>query len=144
MHSWTFCSSNQWLAIPTERLPEWQAEVVWVSAFPQTKGNSKANSKIFCVSDYSSNLLSVSRCTEWGHSFTFEEKNSCMKLQKGTRVKQTEENKLFYLLCSVLEFPCSVVETVGELDDVCNVCAWAKITKTPVPRVAKTEAEEKL
>ena len=35
-------------------------------------------------------------------------------------------------------------ETVGELDDVCNVCALAKITKTPVPRVTETQAEEKL
>ena len=35
-------------------------------------------------------------------------------------------------------------ETVGELADVCNVCALAKITKTPVPRVAETQAEEKL
>ena len=35
-------------------------------------------------------------------------------------------------------------ETVGELDDVCNVCALAKITKTPVPRVAETQPEEKL
>ena len=35
-------------------------------------------------------------------------------------------------------------ETVGELDDVCNVCALAKITKTPVPRVAETQADEKL
>ena len=35
-------------------------------------------------------------------------------------------------------------ETVGELDDICNVCALAKITKTPVPRVSETQAEEKL
>ena len=35
-------------------------------------------------------------------------------------------------------------ETVGELDDVCNVCALAKITKTPVARVAETQAEQKL
>ena len=35
-------------------------------------------------------------------------------------------------------------ETLGELDDVCNVCALAMITKTPVPRVAETQAEEKL
>ena len=35
-------------------------------------------------------------------------------------------------------------ETVGDLDDVCNLCALAKITKTPVPRVAETQAEEKL
>ena len=32
----------------------------------------------------------------------------------------------------------------GELDDVCNVCVLAKITKTPVPRMAETQAEEKL
>ena len=59
---------------------------------------------VLCVPDYSSNLLSVSRCTEWGHSFTFEKRNNCMKLQKGTRVKLTQENNLFYLPCSVLEF----------------------------------------
>ena len=34
-------------------------------------------------------------------------------------------------------------ETVGELDDVCNVCALTKITKTPVPRVAESQADEK-
>ena len=33
-------------------------------------------------------------------------------------------------------------KTVVEVDDVCNVCALTKITKTPVPRV--TQAEEKL
>ena len=126
---------------------------------------------VLCVSDYSSNLLSVSRCTEWGHSFTFEKRNSCMKLQKGTRVKLTQKNNLFFLPCSVLELKMSsnnvkrdsarkwhrglghlnqadvvrnAPETVGELDDVCNVCALAKITKTPVPRVAETEAEEEL
>ena len=32
----------------------------------------------------------------------------------------------------------------GGLDDVCNVCALAKITKTPVPRASETQAEEKL
>ena len=125
----------------------------------------------FCVPDYSSNLLSVSRCTEWGHSFTFEKRNSCMKLQKGTRVKLTRENSLFYIPCSVLEFKMSsnsvkldsarkwhrrlghlnqadvvrnAPETVGELDVICNVCALAKITKTSVPRGAETQAEEKL
>ena len=96
-----------------------------------------------------------------------------MKLQKGTRVKLTQENNLFYLPCSVLELKMSfnsvkldsarkwhrrlshlnqadvvrnAQKTVGELDDVCNVqlCALAKITKTPVPRVAETQAEEKL
>ena len=91
-----------------------------------------------------------------------------MKLQKGTLVKLTQENILFYLLCSVLELKMNsnsvkldsarkwnrrlshlnqadvvrnAPETVGELDDVCNVCALAKITKTPVPRVAETQAE---
>ena len=94
-----------------------------------------------------------------------------MKLQKGTREKLTQENNLFYLPCSVLDFKVNsnsvkldsarkwhrrlghlnqvdvvrnAPETVGELDDVCNVCALAKITKTPVPRVAETQAEEKL
>ena len=38
----------------------------------------------------------------------------------------------------------NALETVGELDDVCNVCALAKITKTPVPREAETQAKEKL
>ena len=126
---------------------------------------------VLCVPDYSSKLLSVSRCKEWGHSFTFERGNSCMKLQKGTWGKLTQENNLFYLPCSVLEFKMSsnsvklnsarkwhrrlghlnqadmvrnTPETVGELDDVYNVCALAKITKTPVPRVAETQAEEKL
>ena len=94
-----------------------------------------------------------------------------MKLQKGIQVKLTQEKNLFYLPCSVLEFkmssnsvkldsarkchrrlgqlnPADLVknapESVGELDDVCNVCALAKITKIPVPRVAETQAEEKL
>ena len=107
----------------------------------------------------------------WKHSFTFEKKNGCMKIQNGTRVKQTQENNLFYLPCSVLEFKMSsnsmkldsakkwlrrlghlnqadVVRnppnTVGELDDICNICALAKTTKTPVPRVAEAQAEEKL
>ena len=126
---------------------------------------------VLCVPDYSSNLLSVSRCTEWGHSSTFEKGNSCMKLQKGARVKLTQEFKLFYLPRSAIEFKMSsnsvkldsarkwhrqlghlnqadgvrnASKTVGELNDVCNVCALAKITKTPVPRVAKNKAEEKL
>ena len=100
---------------------------------------------VLFVPVYTSNLLSVSRCTEWGHSFTFEKRNSCMKLQTGTRVKLTQENNLFYLPCSVLVFKMSsnsvkfdsarkwhrrmgllnqadrvknAPETVGELDDV--------------------------
>ena len=35
-------------------------------------------------------------------------------------------------------------ETVGEVDDVCNVSALAKITKTLVPGVADTQLLEKL
>ena len=73
-----------------------------------------------------------------------------MKLQKGTRLKLTQENNLFYLPCIVLDFKMSsnsgkfdsarnwhrrlghlnqanvvrnAPKTVGELDDVCNVCA---------------------
>ena len=141
-------------------------------SIPSNKGEFRCELKnVLCVPDYSSNFFSVSRCREWGHSFTFEDENSCMKLQKGTRVKLTQENKFFYLPCSVLEFKMSsnsvkldsakkwqrrlvhlnqafvvrnAPETVGELDDICNVCALAKITKTPVPRVAETQAEEKL
>ena len=141
-------------------------------SIPSNKGEFQCELKnVLCLSDCSSNLLSVSRCTEWGHSSTFERGNSCMKLQKGTGVKLTQENNLFYLPCSVLEFKMSsnsvkldsarkwhrrlghlnqadvvrnAPETVGELDDVCNVCALAKITKTPVPRVAEAQAEEKL
>ena len=141
-------------------------------SIPSNKGEFQCELKnVLCEPDYSSNLLSVSRCTEWGHSFTFEKGNSCMTLQKGTRVKLTQENNLFYLPCSVLEFKMSsnsvkldsarkwqrllgqlnqadVVrnspETLGELEDLFNVCALAKITKTPVPRVPETQAEEKL
>ena len=72
------------------------------------KGDFRCELKnVLCVPDYSSNLLSASRCTEWGHSFTFEKENSCMKLQKGTRVKTSEENYLFYLPCSNLDFKMS-------------------------------------
>ena len=94
-----------------------------------------------------------------------------MKLQKRTRVKLTQENNLSYIPCSVLEIKmgsnsvkldsvrkwhkrlghlnqADVVriapETLGELDNACNVCALAKITMTPVPRVADTQAVEKL
>ena len=37
-----------------------------------------------------------------------------------------------------------VPETVGEQNDIYNVSALAKITKTPILRVAETQAEEKL
>ena len=118
------------------------------------KGEFQCELKNFlCLPDYSSNLLSVSRCTEWGHSFTSEKRNSCMKLQQGARVKLTQENNLFCLPCGVLEFKMSsnsvkldsarkwhrqlghlnkavVVknepETVGELDDVCKLCHWPR------------------
>ena len=141
-------------------------------SIPSNKGEFQCELKnVLCGPDYSSNLLSVSRSTEWGHSFTFEKGSSCRKLQKGTRVKLTQENNLFYLPCSVLEFKMSfnsvkldsarkwhrrlghlnqtdvvrhAPETMEELDDVCNVCALAKIRNTPVPRVAETPSEEKL
>ena len=66
-------------------------------SIPSNKGEFQCELKnVLCEPDYSSNLLSVSRCMEWGHSFTFEKGNSCTKLQKGTRVKLTQENNLFY------------------------------------------------
>ena len=113
----------------------------------------------------------MSRYTEWGHSFTIEKGNSSMKLQKGTQVKLTQENNLFYLHCRVLEFKVSsniveldrarkwhkqfshlnqtnvvriAPETVEELDDVCNMCALAEITKTPLPRMVKIQEEDEL
>ena len=120
-------------------------------SIPSNKGEFQCELKnILCVPYYSSNRLSVSRCTEWGHSFTFEKRNSCTKLQKGTRVKLTQDNNFFYLPCSVLEIKLNsnsvkldstrkwhrrlrhlnhadvvrnAPETAGELDDVCNVCA---------------------
>ena len=46
------------------------------------------------------------------------------------------------------EFQADVVrnapETMRELDDVFNECALAEITKTPLPRAAEAQAEEKL
>ena len=60
-------------------------------AYPKTKWIFIANSKKLCMPDYSSNLLSVSRCTEWGHSFNFEKGNSCMKFQTGSRVRITQK-----------------------------------------------------
>ena len=72
---------------------------------PSNKGEFQCElNNVLCVPDYSSNLLSVSRCTEWGH---FEKAISRMKLQRGTRVKPTQEKNLFYLPCSVLEFKMS-------------------------------------
>ena len=94
-----------------------------------------------------------------------------MKLKKASRVKLGQEKNLVYLPCSLLEFKMSsnsvkpdserkwqrrlghlhqadvirnAPESVGELDDACNVCALAKITKTLVLRVAEAQAEEKL
>ena len=43
------CFHLQWSEIATERLTVWWAKAVRGSAYPQTKGNSIANSKIFCV-----------------------------------------------------------------------------------------------
>ena len=42
-------------------------------SIPANKGEFHCKLKnVLCVPDYSANLLSVSRCTEWGHSFTFQ------------------------------------------------------------------------
>ena len=140
-------------------------------SIPSNKGNSNANSKMFCVCWTILQYSYQSQDARSGDIASLCRKYSCMKLQKGTRVKLTPENNLFFLLCSVLEFKMNsnnlkidsamkwhrqlghlnqadvirkAPETVGELDDVCNVCALAKITKTSVPRVAETQAEEKL
>ena len=115
--------------------------------------------------------LQTSYQSQYARSGDIASLRESKQLQKGTRVKLTQENNLFYLPCIVLEFKMSsnsvkldsarkwhrrlghlnqadvvrnAPETVGELDDVCNVCVLAKITKTPVPRVAETQAEEKL
>ena len=137
-------------------------------SIPSNKEEFQSELKnVLCVSYYSSNLLSYSRCTEWGHSFTFQKVNGYMKLQTGTRVKLTQENNLFPLPCSNLEFKMisksvkldsarkwhrrlghlnqedveTAPKTVRELYDVRMVCALAKITKTPVPRLAEAQAE---
>ena len=66
-------------------------------SIPSNKGEFQCElKKVLCVPDFSSNLLSVSRCTEWGHGSTFEKGNSCMKLQKGTRVKLTQKKCFTY------------------------------------------------
>ena len=94
-----------------------------------------------------------------------------MKLHTGPGVKLHKKIELFYLPCSIVELKMSfnslkldssrewhrrlghlnqadvvrnAPKTVGEIDDVFNVCVLAKITKTPVPRDAETQAEEKL
>ena len=43
-------------------------------SIPSNKGEFQSELKNdLCVPDYSSNLVSVSRCTEWWHSFTRKE-----------------------------------------------------------------------
>ena len=65
-------------------------------SMPSNKVECQSELKnVLCVPDYSSNLLSVSRYTEWGHSFTFDKGNSCRN-SKGTRVKLTQGNNLLY------------------------------------------------
>ena len=80
------------------------SRVVGIGCVMKSIPSNKGTSKSFCVPDCSSNVLSVSRCKEWGHSFTFEEENNCMKIQTETWVEPTQENNLFYLPCIVLEF----------------------------------------
>ena len=141
-------------------------------SIPSNKEEFQCKLKLVsCMPDYSSDLFSVSQCTQWGHSSNLETKKSCMKLQIGTRVKLTQEKSLFYLNCGLLEIKMgsnsvkihrarkwrrqlanldqadkvqSALETVGELDDAWIVCALAETTKSTVPRVAETQANEKL
>ena len=148
MRSWTLCPLNQWSEIPRRSFRVVGRGCVRIS-IPSNKGELQCELKnVLCVPDYSSSLLSVSTCTDWGYSFNFEKRNSYMKLQKGTWVKLAHENNLFYLPCSVLEFKMSsnrvkldsarmwhrrlghlnqanvvrnAPETVGDFDDVCKV-----------------------
>ena len=86
-------------------------------------------------------------------------------------VKVTQKRILFFLSGSVLEVKMSInsvkfdsarkvyrllghlnqadvvmnaPETVQKLDDVCNLSALAEIRKTPIPKIAKVQAQEKL
>ena len=104
--------------------------------------------------------------------FSFDKRNGCMKLPTETRVKLTQEKSLFYIPCSFLEFKMNsnsvkfdsarmwhkrllnlyqadvlrnALKDSGRIRcDVCNVCTSAKITKTPVRRVAETQVKDRL
>ena len=82
-------------------------------SIPSNKGKLRCELKnVFYVPDYSSNLVSVSSCTEWGHSLVFEKRKSCMRLQKGTREKLLQENNLFYSRWQCRE----VAQTIGPFE----------------------------
>ena len=67
-------------------------------SIPSNKGEFQCeHKKVLCVPDYSSNLLSVSRCTEWGHSFTFEKKKQLHETPEGNSGKNNTR-KYFVLL----------------------------------------------
>ena len=61
----------------------------WVRiSIPSSKRKFQSDLKtLLRVPDYSSNLVLVSRCMAWVHSFTFKKRNSCTKIQKGTWFK---------------------------------------------------------
>ena len=64
---------------------------------PSNKGEFQCKLKnVLCVLDYSSNLLSVWRCTEWGHSFTFVKGNIAARNSR-RELGKTNARKLFVL-----------------------------------------------
>ena len=63
-------------------------------SIPSNKGEFQCELKnVLCVPDYSSNLLSVSRCTEWWHSFAFKK-----KIDAWNSKSKTNTRELFVLL----------------------------------------------
>ena len=95
-------------------IPEWRAEAVWGSAYPTISGNFNANSKKFCVCRTIVQIFYQSQDARSGDIASLSRREIAARNSK------------------------------RELDDARNECALAKITKTPVSRVAGTQAEEKL
>ena len=62
---------------------------------------------MFCVCRTILQISYQSQVARSGDIASLSKRNRCMKLQKGTRVKLTQEKNLFYLPCSVLEFKMS-------------------------------------
>ena len=150
MRTWTLCPCNQW-----SRASNWEAfrmvgrGCVRICITSNSGEFQCALRNFSLVPNTSSILLSVSRCTDWGKSSSFKNKNNCRKLQKETGIKVMEESKLFqssrwvptheYWPCKEVAqmmgpfewSGCSQERTTdsGEFKDVCNVWALAKITK---------------
>ena len=116
------CSCNQYSEILRESLVEVWA--VAVSAYPQTKRRTNSNSNVFVCDWIILKPLVTLILNKVGYSFTFEKRKSCLKLQKGTGVKLTQESILFYLTRSVLEF--KKIPTVWNLTVHGDSVIWIK------------------